>query len=320
MTQFNEADSPVVEEPIISIIMTFKNSEPFLPKAIESILNQTEQRFIIYAINDGSTDNGEKYLATIKDERLVLLSPGNIGYVKALNLGIDQVRTPLIAICDSDDIYVKTRLETQLNFLDLNKDHVLVGANINYFGTSSNKKWQIRLPNKNEEIKKALFKGLSAIMHSTIMMRTEIIKKIGGYKEKYFPAPDYHLFFELSKYGKLANINEVLANVRLHKTSIMSNNLYEGLLKYEESRRTNLQCDKEEVYDQRKYLGLISNFFLRLKRLEFKGVTYYRKGIFYYVNNSTLKAILFLCWGALISPRRSVVFITRLFRNKLCKN
>ena len=314
MTQLYQNSPPIMNEPLISVIMTFKNSESFLPETMDSIFNQTEGRFIIYAINDGSTDNGEKYLRTIKDERLVLLSPGHVGLVKALNMGLSLVKTPYIAICDSDDIYLETRLERQLNFLNHNKEYILVGANINYFGTSSKRKWQIRLPNKDQDIKKALIKGLNAIVHSTMMVRTEVMKKIGGYDEKYYPAPDYHLFLELSRYGKFANINNALANVRLHKTSIMTDNLYEALLKYEESRRAHLRLGYGSTRNQRESL-LYDKIFLKLRLIEFKGVTYYRKGIFYYVNNYLLRAFLFLLLGAFISPRRSIVFISRLFWN-----
>jgi|GEM_PF-1744236 len=304
-------------EPQISIIMTFKNSEPFLPDTINSILNQTEGRFILNAINDGSSDNGELFLKNVQDNRLNILSPGNIGLVKALNLGIQCVDTPYIAICDSDDIYVNTRFEKQLEFLNSHPNHVLVGSNIKYFGSSIlERTWSISMPTENRQIIDALSRGLSAIVHSTVLFRTDAIKSIGGYKEETFPAPDYHLFFELTKYGAMANLNDNLAYVRLHKSSIMSNQLYEGLIKYEKSQLAFNKDRDFHIFNKKKSF-FFNNFFLNLNHLEFRGLTLYRKGIFYYVNNNMFKGILLIFVAGVISPRRSIIFIKRIISQKL---
>ena len=300
--------------PLISVIMPVRNSISFLPETLESIFNQTEKRFEIYAINDGSTDESEAYLKSIQDERLTIISPGKIGLVKSLNLGIQYAKTQFIAICDSDDIYTNTRFEEQLNFLISKPDYNLVGSNIKYFGSSIfNKVWSIKMPSENEQIVGALIKGLSSIVHSTVMMRTEVVKSIGGYNEEYFPAPDYALFLELTNYGKMANLKSNLAYIRLHKASIMSNQLNEGLKKYEKSRLDFCRANKD-LLARNKFSNITQYLFSKLRHLEFKAIVLYRMGIFNYVNNNQLKGILLIALSGLISPRRSIVFLKEKLR------
>ncbi len=64
--------------PIVSIVMAVYNSMPYLPAAVESILNQTFKDFEFIIINDCSTDGSAEYLNSLDDPRLVVVSqPSN---------------------------------------------------------------------------------------------------------------------------------------------------------------------------------------------------------------------------------------------------
>lgn len=51
-----------MSNPIVSIIVPVYNTAKYLPRCLESLLNQTLVEVEIICINDGSTDNSEKVL------------------------------------------------------------------------------------------------------------------------------------------------------------------------------------------------------------------------------------------------------------------
>jgi len=60
--------------PKASVIVTLYNKAPYIKRAIESIENQTIKDFEIIVVNDGSTDNGEDIVQSIKNERIFLIN------------------------------------------------------------------------------------------------------------------------------------------------------------------------------------------------------------------------------------------------------
>ena len=73
----------------ISIIVPIYNSEKYLKKCIDSLINQTEQELEIILINDGSTDNTEKIIKKYKDPRIKYYKNDNHGIGYTRNFGID---------------------------------------------------------------------------------------------------------------------------------------------------------------------------------------------------------------------------------------
>ncbi|MBP1429045.1 glycosyltransferase family 2 protein, partial [Providencia rettgeri] len=57
----------------VAIIMPAHNAERTIKKSIESILNQTFPDFILYIINDASTDNTKSIILNFSDPRIVYL-------------------------------------------------------------------------------------------------------------------------------------------------------------------------------------------------------------------------------------------------------
>lgn len=90
---------------MISIIVPIYNSEKYLDRCINSLLNQTHVNFELLLINDGSTDSSgnicKKYVE--KDKRVKLYTKINGGVSSARNLGLDNAKGEYICFVDSDD-------------------------------------------------------------------------------------------------------------------------------------------------------------------------------------------------------------------------
>ena len=91
--------------PKVSIIIPVYNVEQYLPKCLDSIINQTLKDIEIICINDGSIDNSLSILKEYasKDDRIIIIDKENEGQGIARNLGIKKAKGKYIGFVDPDD-------------------------------------------------------------------------------------------------------------------------------------------------------------------------------------------------------------------------
>ncbi|MBO3023694.1 glycosyltransferase family 2 protein, partial [Providencia rettgeri] len=103
----------------VAIIMPAHNAERTIKKSIESILNQTFPDFILYIINDASTDNTKSIILNFSDPRIVYLeNEYNMGVASSRNKGIKLSNSQYIAFLDSDDLWLPEKLQKQITYLE----------------------------------------------------------------------------------------------------------------------------------------------------------------------------------------------------------
>lgn len=189
--------------------MSVYNGEKYLDEAIESILKQTYKDFEFIIINDGSTDRSLEIIKKYKnqDNRIVLISRENKGLISSLNEGIEKSNGKYVARMDADDISLPERFETQIEFMETNKD--VCGTNIQLFNDDKIfKVWNY--PEKDYEIK-----FMTAFAHPTVIMRKEIFKSLKYDDCK--DAEDYKLWCDIAIHNyKIGNLNKVLLKYRYH--------------------------------------------------------------------------------------------------------
>lgn len=99
--------------PTISVLVPICNVAKYLPKCLESIIEQTMENLEIICINDGSTDNSldiiKEYAA--KDSRIVVLDKANSGYGDSMNAGLKAATGEYIGVVESDDFIAAEMFE-----------------------------------------------------------------------------------------------------------------------------------------------------------------------------------------------------------------
>ena len=101
--------------PLVTIVIPTYNHVNFLPNAIHSILQQTEQRFEIIVVNDGSTDNTTEILGSYHDPRIQIINnEHNIGLTDSWNKGMQQATGTYCCFLDADDTFPKESLGERL--------------------------------------------------------------------------------------------------------------------------------------------------------------------------------------------------------------
>lgn len=89
----------------VSVIVPVYNAEKYLPKCIDSLINQTFQDIEIILINDGSQDSSGEICNSYKnkDSRIVVIHQTNQGASSARNKGLDHAKGYWILSVDADD-------------------------------------------------------------------------------------------------------------------------------------------------------------------------------------------------------------------------
>ena len=214
--------SGIDHSPIISILMGVYNCEKYLGEVIESLLAQTLTDFELIIVDDGSTDRSgnilERYAA--HDKRIHVITQENEGVGRAVNNALQLARGRYIARSDADDFSYPERLEKQLAFMESNPDVVMVGTSVMWIDPLGIPIGLCPMEYDHELIEIELLKGNgSAICQPSVMIRTDVLKNIGGYDNRWRVTEDLDLFLRLAEVGRLTNMREVLVNWRQHLAS-----------------------------------------------------------------------------------------------------
>ena len=124
-----------MQNPLISILIPFKNTEEFIVDCLESIIKQSYTNWELLIVDDNSTDSSFSMVETMAqhDDRIKLFKNSGSGIIDALKLAFNQSTGELITRMDSDDIMYQNKLEIlSNNLLTYGKRHVAVGM-VNYF-------------------------------------------------------------------------------------------------------------------------------------------------------------------------------------------
>jgi hypothetical protein len=211
--------------PAITVLMCVYNAASFLNEAINSIRNQNFCNFEFLVINDGSTDGSAAILErhALEDSRIRLIHQDNLGLIAALNRGIEEARAPFIARMDGDDVALPDRLEKQWRRMSVEQNLGLLGGHIRLINEQGDAGVIIRFPVGAQEISQRIYYG-SPVAHPAVMMRTDLVRKVGGYRNFYMHCEDYDLWLRLSECTHIDNLDEVVLLYRRHDTSISANN------------------------------------------------------------------------------------------------
>jgi glycosyltransferase involved in cell wall biosynthesis len=195
-------------KPTVSVIIPTYNRAELISKTIENVFQQTYKDFEIIVVDDGSTDNTIEKLSTWGD-RIRVIRQANAGPSAARNHGVQQARGEIIAFQDSDDTWMPTKLERQIDLLQRAGNDVpccLCAAEM-HFGT-------IRVISSFElawlrpELESGLWTNVAEVLATTSVLfnqcsaiRTAAFKKVGGFNESYRCMEDYDLSLRLALQG-----------------------------------------------------------------------------------------------------------------------
>jgi glycosyltransferase involved in cell wall biosynthesis len=210
--------------PRVTVFMPVYNREQTLRPAIESVLAQSYRDFELLLIDDGSTDTSVEIVRSYGDPRVRLVIHNiNRGIPATRNHGLELARGEYLALLDSDDLAVASRLQHQVRFLDAHADIAAVGSWLTKIDHNGRWRGWILRPTRPRDIRaRILF--MSCFKNPAMMARTELLRRF-GYREEFRYCQDIDLWARISTHYRLANLPRFLTRYRSGGESRRDENL-----------------------------------------------------------------------------------------------
>jgi len=211
---------PDMEVPLVTIVIPVLNREDLLPDAIRSVIEQTHSNWELFVVDDGSTDHTVEIARSFSDPRInvmVLPHNGNIG--KLRNIGAQAGTGKWITFLDSDDLWVRERIEVQLKALE--KESKLWGFGAHQVVDENGKAFSIQHRQEKSAsgwVTRDLITCRTSASIGSIMVKRSLFESVCGFScdpELLF-REDYELAIRLSASAEALVSDEVLVLVREH--------------------------------------------------------------------------------------------------------
>jgi glycosyltransferase involved in cell wall biosynthesis len=216
-------------QPLVSVIIPCFNCQAFIKGSLQSVFNQTYKNFEVIVVDDGSTDKTKEILREyeIIRENFIYVYQNNKGPSKARNTGIANSSGKYIAFLDSDDLWKEEKLESQVDFLESNKECKLVLSNTNVIDEKGKVLYSIKrnIPSKQGKFIKDILLGNVIMFTSSLLFEKNLLEAIDTFNDDLKRREDHLFLINASYVTNIYNLDKVLTSKRINQSSIsMSGN------------------------------------------------------------------------------------------------
>jgi glycosyltransferase involved in cell wall biosynthesis len=229
---------------MFSIIIPLYNKAPYVLNSIDSILNQTFQKFELIIVDDGYTDDGLIKIKNRKAEicvnnpklsgKIKLVEQANQGVSIARNKGVKIASYDYVAFLDADDWWDIGFLENMKSLIEDFPDAGVYGCR--YFWVK-NRKIKPSINHENEEfrgyidyLKAYNFAWWMPLSSISVVIPKRIFIEFGGFKPNLKFAEDFDLWIRIALKYKVGYTNKPLAyynqDVELSNRALGSEKIY----------------------------------------------------------------------------------------------
>jgi glycosyltransferase involved in cell wall biosynthesis len=208
--------------PLVSVIMTTRGRPELVRESIAAVVAQNYPGEIecIVVHDQEPPDETLKLLGTAQHGIRVAANRRTPGEAGARNTGIGLAAGDYLATCDDDDVWHPDKLQAQMKLLLGDPELLLVGSGIRLLLPGNRiHEW----PGRKERISYQLLlrNRVKELNCSTLVMRREVLVKVGRYDEElpYSYAEDYDWVLRVAKAGGVGLVVQPLADIRKDGTS-----------------------------------------------------------------------------------------------------
>ena len=204
-------EAPMDQGELVSVVIpTYKRSETLL-RAVDSALGQTWKNLEVLVVDDNNPEDEYSLetrtrVAGIADPRVRLVTQekhvnGNV----ARNAGIRAAAGEYVAFLDDDDIWYPEKIEKQMRRLREEP-----GAGLCYTGSravyvNDGVAYPI-LPKQEGDLSRTILKGNCIGTTSTVVVRRELLEKVGGFDPEMPALQDFDLWIRLCRETRVAAV------------------------------------------------------------------------------------------------------------------
>lgn len=218
----------------VSVLMVNYNHEDTVAEAIQSVLDQTYTNFQLIIVDDGSTDRSKEIIESFEDDRIEFYQMDKNRHIcEATNYGFTKIRGDYLARIDSDDLWKRSRLEKQLQYLSEHPDCPICfswinlidenGANINDKEKALLSLFETKSETQKEWLRAFFYEG-NCLCHSSVLMTRELADALGEFNRAYMQAHDFDYWVRAAKRCSCMHVmQERLVSLRRYREETINN-------------------------------------------------------------------------------------------------
>lgn len=233
----------------IGIVVPAYNAEKYINRTIRSILNQTFQNWLLFIVDDCSTDNTYNICKSYseKDSRInVFKQEKNLETSQARNRALNSISNDksigFVAYCDADDTWESDHLMTSISILN-DADMVYSDAKIVFEDGSDVKSFGIPYYDSFDGEK---LKLNNYIYMSTVIHKVECLK-IGGFDPKLNSIEDWDFWLRIYESGFKIIHNPLIDTTYLVRPNGNASRRTEDILKYFQKKHSLIDNSENKI-------------------------------------------------------------------------
>lgn len=215
-----------MKDTLVSVIIPAYKAGQYIKETIQGVLDQTHTNFELIIIDDGSPDNQADVIAPIaaSDPRIQYIKQKNGGVSSARNHGYRLSKGSFLAFLDADDIWLANNLELKLAKFSSDMALGLVHSDMAVMDENSKLTGETKHGKEGYILDDLLsWNGTCVPTPSSILVKREVVKKVGNFDLKLSNAADQEFFFRVAKSYKIGRVSEVTWWYRVHDNQMHSN-------------------------------------------------------------------------------------------------
>jgi glycosyltransferase involved in cell wall biosynthesis len=215
---------------LIDVVIPAYNAGRYIQQTLESITLQGNLVHSIIVVNDGSTDQTAEVVETFTKQhphlRIKLINQANAGLANARHTGINTATTPYIALLDADDIWLKNKLERQLEVFNSSSDPRL---GVVYTGYElidenslliANEKGIIKPRARGDVSSKLLTGNFISGSGSSVLIKSSVFKEVGLFDESLRASEDWDMWLRIAQQFHFDFVDSPLVQIRVHQSNM----------------------------------------------------------------------------------------------------
>lgn len=192
----------------VSVVIPTYRHRDFVAQTIDSVLAQSFDDYEVIVVNDGSPDDTEQVLHSLVEAgRIQYFRQRNQGQAAARNRGLAEARGKFVAFLDDDDLWPPDKLKWQIELFDLFPQAVMAYGDCEIIGRRGPGEPTAFGPASElfcGDLQGELLEVNHIVSPGCTLIRTDVLRKLGGFDAEIWGADDWDLYLRLSREGPFA--------------------------------------------------------------------------------------------------------------------
>lgn len=215
-----------MKDTLVSVIIPAYKAGQYIRETIQAVLEQTHTNLELIIVDDGSPDNQAEVIVPIvaSDARVQYIKQKNGGVSSARNHGYRLSKGSFLAFLDADDIWLPDNLELKLAKFANDSDVGLVHSDMAIMDGHSQLTGATKSGKEGYILEDLLsWNGTCVPTPSSILVKREVVEKVGGFDLELSNAADQEFFFRVANAYKIGRVPKVTWWYRVHDNNMHSN-------------------------------------------------------------------------------------------------